>query len=96
MTENTPPDQNRDPRADLPPDVPVVPARRSLRDRISIIWLVPVAAVVVALAIAWQSYANRGPLIEISFADASGIAPGETQLRFRDGLARLCALEAAA
>ncbi len=69
---------------DLPPDIPVAPARRSLWDRVSIVWLVPLAALAVALAVGWQSLSSRGPLIEIAFTDASGIAPRETQLRFRD------------
>ena len=42
------------------------------------------AGLAVALGVAWQSFANQGPLIEISFADASGITARETQLRFRD------------
>ena len=66
------------------PDLPREPQRRSLLERASIVWIVPVAAVVVALAIAWQNYAQRGPVIEISFDDASGIREGETQLRYRD------------
>lgn len=69
---------------EMPPDIPVAPARRSLWDRVSIVWLVPLAALAVALAVGWQSLASRGPLIEIAFTDASGIAPRETQLRFRD------------
>ena len=31
----------------------------------------------VALAVAWQTYSQRGPLIEITFDNASGIAAGE-------------------
>ncbi|WP_416909486.1 intermembrane transport protein PqiB [Paracoccus sp. (in: a-proteobacteria)] len=41
-------------------------------------------ALLVTLAVAWTSYANRGSLIEVEFADATGINPGETALRFRD------------
>src|SRR5690606_20606177 len=62
----------------------IAPARRSLLDRVSIVWLVPLAALLISLAIAWQNYASRGPLIEIAFANAEGIRPGETELRFRD------------
>lgn len=67
-----------------PPEITVGPARRAWWQRVSIIWLVPVAAMVVALGIAWQNYANRGPVIEITFMDAAGITPRETQVRFRD------------
>lgn len=69
--------------SDLPgPDVK--PARRSILDRISVVWLVPLAALVISLAIAWQSYTSRGPLIRIEFEDAEGIHVGQTELRYRD------------
>ncbi|MGZ9810430.1 MlaD family protein [Pseudoroseicyclus sp. H15] len=65
-------------------DVPVVRARRSFFERVSLVWLIPVAALVVALGIAWQTFAERGPAIEIFFRNAAGIQAGETQLRYRD------------
>jgi paraquat-inducible protein B len=68
---------------DIPP-VPVTSARRSLLDRISVVWLVPFAALLIALGIAWQTWVDRGPVIEILFADAAGVTPGVTDLRFRD------------
>ncbi|MEL7184619.1 MAG: MlaD family protein, partial [Pseudomonadota bacterium] len=51
---------------------------------ISAVWLVPIIAVMIALAIAWQSYANRGILVAIAFPDASGVEVGQTTLRFRE------------
>ncbi len=59
-------------------------ARRSLLSRVSIVWLVPVVALLISLAVVWQSYANRGTLIQLRFADASGVRADETQLRYRD------------
>ncbi|MBU3029054.1 intermembrane transport protein PqiB [Paracoccus marinaquae] len=71
-----------------PPLKPASPARktaaRAALAGISLIWLVPIVALVVTLAIAWNTYSGRGKLIEIEFADATGITPGETKLRFRD------------
>lgn len=66
--------------------VPELPTgdRRTLVERFSIVWLVPIAALLVSLWVAWQSYADRGPLIDIEFQQASGIRAGETELRFRD------------
>lgn len=69
---------------DTPPDVPIRPARRSLLERLSIVWLIPVAALVIALGVAWQSYAERGPVLEIEFENASGVVAGQTELRYRD------------
>lgn len=68
---------------DIPP-VPVTTARRSLLARVSVVWLVPLAALVIALAIAWQAWVDRGPLIEILFEDAAGVTRGATELRFRN------------
>ncbi|MEI4233291.1 PqiB family protein [Roseovarius sp. D22-M7] len=67
-----------------PPEPAVKPARRPMRDRISIVWVVPLLALAAVIAIAWQSYAERGPLIEIGFDNASGIRAGSTEVRFRD------------
>lgn len=51
---------------------------------LSVVWLVPLLALAVTLAVAWKSYADRGALIEVEFADATGITPGETALKFRE------------
>lgn len=66
-----------------PPKVSIEPTRRRLSG-VSFIWLIPLMALGVALFIAWQSYAERGPLITVSFSDGAGIAAGETKLRYRD------------
>ena len=66
------------------PEAPVKSARRGLMERISIIWIVPLAALLVVLFIAWQSYTDRGPLVEISFENAAGVKEGSTELRYRD------------
>ena len=52
--------------------------------RLSVIWIVPLLALAITLGIAWKSYSDRGVLIEIDFADATGIRPGETTLKFRE------------
>ena len=70
--------------APTPPDLPVEPARKSLLERLSIVWIIPLIALVIALAVAWQSYQSRGPVIEIAFDNASGVAANETELRYRD------------
>ena len=69
---------------DTPPSPRIEPLRQKRRRAISPVWLVPVLAVMVALAIAWESYANRGVRIAVAFPDASGVTAGETTLRFRD------------
>jgi paraquat-inducible protein B len=66
------------------PEAEVQPARRALWERVSVVWLVPLGALLIALAMAWQAYSDRGPTIEITFANGSGISAGETELRYRD------------
>lgn len=67
-----------------PGEVPITSGRKSFWDSASLIWAIPVIALVVALGAAWRSYTDQGPLIAVSFAEAAGIKAGETQLRFRD------------
>jgi paraquat-inducible protein B len=66
------------------PPIPVTSARRSLWDRVSVIWLVPLAALAIALGVAWDNYRSRGEVIEIAFDDAAGVVARETELRFRN------------
>ena len=71
-----------------PPPRPASPVRktaaRAAQAGINVIWLVPIIALVVTLGIAWNAYADRGAVIEVEFADATGVTPGETALRFRE------------
>jgi paraquat-inducible protein B len=71
---------------DTPPE-PVIETEDGTRRpawRLSLVWLVPLLALVISLAVAWRTYSDRGPLIEIVFDNASGIVAGQTTLRFRD------------
>lgn len=71
-----------------PPLAPASPVRKTAtkaaRAGVNIIWLVPILALAVTLFIAWTAFRDRGALIEIEFADATGITAGETTLRFRE------------
>ncbi len=70
--------------SNTPPPVSVEPVRKSIIERISIVWIIPVAALFISLGVAWQSYQQRGPVIEIAFDNASGVVAHETELRYRD------------
>ncbi|TNF22672.1 MAG: MCE family protein [Rhodobacteraceae bacterium] len=67
-----------------PADPVVRPVKGAARSRLSVVWLVPVLALAISLGIAWQSYADRGVLIEIAFPSASGVAADKTELKYRD------------
>lgn len=70
--------------SDSPPEVSVSPTRKMFLSGASIVWVIPVLALLVALGVAWKSYNDRGPLIIVEFANGSGISAGETELKFRD------------
>jgi paraquat-inducible protein B len=72
--------------ADAEPPAPEVePATAETASwRLSPVWLVPLFALVIALGVAWRTYSERGPTIEIVFDNAAGVEAGQTAIRFRD------------
>ncbi len=50
----------------------------------SLVWLMPVLAVLIAFGVVWRSYSEQGPLVTVAFPSASGIKAGATELRIRD------------
>lgn len=67
-----------------PAPLDIRPGKQSLLRRVSLVWLVPVIALIVSLWAAWQNYADRGTLITITFENAAGISAGETHIKYRD------------
>lgn len=51
---------------------------------ISLVWTVPIAAMIGALGLAFNAYNERDVEVEIQFAEADGIEPGKTQIKFRN------------
>jgi len=51
---------------------------------LSPVWFVPLLALFIAVWLALRAWQASGPLIEIEFKDASGIAVGKTHVRYRD------------
>ena len=70
--------------ADRAPAKPVVEKLRRLPGRLSLVWLLPLAAMLIAVYVLWQAYLDRGLLVEISFDSAGGVSAGETRIRRRD------------
>lgn len=52
--------------------------------RISVVWIIPILAAVVAIGIAVQRVLNEGPTITIVFAVAEGIEAGKTVVKYKD------------
>ncbi len=59
---------------------PVVKERRS----ISIVWLVPLIAVVIGGWLAYKAVTEKGPVITISFQSAEGLEAGKTKVKYKD------------
>ena len=58
-------------------------APRPIWSRLSVVWIVPLLALVVTLGVAFKTYSDRGVLIHIDFKDATGVEIG-TPLKFRE------------
>ena len=54
------------------------------RRRFSMIWLLPVVAMLIGAWLLTNLINQRGPTLTISFQTAEGIAPGKTRIRFKD------------
>ncbi len=65
------------------PDIlPQSTTRRSRR--ISIIWIVPIVAVVIGAWLAWDTLSKEGPTIAVTFESAEGLQAGQSQLKYKD------------
>ena len=63
------------------PQATVVPKKQR---RISIVWIVPLFAAVVAIGIAVQRIMSEGPTITIVFKSAGGVEAGKTFIKYKD------------
>jgi paraquat-inducible protein B len=63
------------------PQATVVPKRGA---RISIVWIIPILAAVVAIGIAIQRVLSEGPTITIVFKAAEGLEAGKTFIKYKD------------
>jgi paraquat-inducible protein B len=56
---------------------------RRRRWGLSIVWVVPVVAAIVAGYLAYDRMRHTGPTITVTFTDAEGVKPGQTEIRYR-------------
>ena len=63
------------------PQATVVPKKGT---RISVIWIIPIFAAVVAIGIAIQRVLSEGPTITITFKAAEGVEAGKTFIKYKD------------
>ena len=65
---------------ELPQAMPVTPRR----SRFSLVWIIPILAVLVGIGIAVQRIRAEGPTITIIFKSAEGIEAGKTFIKYKD------------
>lgn len=65
-------------------DVPQAIAVPRKRARISIVWIIPILAALVAVGIAIQRISNEGPTISIVFRSAQGIEAGKSFIKYKE------------
>ena len=53
------------------------------RRRVSLVWLIPLVAVLTAVWLGYRGYTQQGPLVTISFQTAAGLLAGKTRVRFK-------------
>ena len=67
-----------------PIDLPlpeITPRRRWLP---SIVWLVPLIAALIGLALVAKTVAEKGPVVTVTFANAEGLEAGKTKVKYKD------------
>jgi len=51
---------------------------------IALVWLVPIAALLVVVWVGIRTFADRGPTVTITFSSADGVEAGHTKIRHKD------------
>ncbi|HET9763926.1 MAG TPA: MlaD family protein [Casimicrobiaceae bacterium] len=81
------PQTNRSPATgepENPEPLPEATVDRPKRGRISVIWIIPLIAALVAIGLAVQRIRSEGPTIEVIFGAAEGIEAGKTLVKYKD------------
>ena len=53
------------------------------KERLSIIWLIPIVAGAIGIWLAYQSYQEKGPTITITFSAAEGLEAGKSKVKYK-------------
>jgi paraquat-inducible protein B len=64
--------------------LPMVRVDHERRPRLSLVWLVPLLALVIGAALLVRSVLQSGPGIEIEFRTAEGLEAGKTEVRYKE------------
>ena len=64
--------------------LPLPQVAMSRRPRLSMVWLVPLLALLVGASLVVRNILQTGPRIEIEFHTAEGLEPGKTEVRYKE------------
>jgi paraquat-inducible protein B len=73
-----------DQNASLPDDGVAAVAVQERRRRISIVWIIPIVAIMIGGWLAYRTIAEKGPTVTIDFKTAEGLEAGKTKVKFKD------------
>jgi paraquat-inducible protein B len=69
----------------LEPDLSDLPqADVKAKKQISIVWLVPIVAVLIGGWLAYKGLSEKGPMVSITFESAEGLEAGKTLVKYKD------------
>ena len=70
-------------KAQDPPQASLPKVETRSRGRFSIVWLIPLGAVLIGGWLAYKTISEQGPSITIGFESADGLEPGKTKIIFK-------------
>lgn len=86
MTEPGPPEPAT-PGATPPqpsPDIPKAHVTRRKRRQISLVWIIPIVALLVGAYLVFHALRTNGPTIDIEFKTAEGLEAGKTKIKYKN------------
>ncbi len=54
------------------------------KKQISIVWLIPIVAILIGGWLAYKGLSEKGPMVTITFESAEGLEAGKTQVKYKD------------
>ncbi|MBC8746799.1 MULTISPECIES: PqiB family protein [Paraburkholderia] len=81
-SDDAPRNDSNGPR--LPPQLPDPDIEPRSRWLPSLVWVIPLIAALIGIALVVRSVTERGPVITISFVSAEGLEPGKTKVKYKD------------
>jgi paraquat-inducible protein B len=66
-----------------PEEVPQATVKARSR-RYSIVWIVPIVALIIGAWLVYKAYSEKGPVVTITFKTAEGLEAGKTKIKYKD------------